>query len=609
MAENSNSQAISVDDGQSRKPKYQWLRYAEVIINDFNDKSLGEYGKAITVPNDLEIEFDFFKSVDDSTQNSTGTIKIKGLSEERCSRLSESGGEVTLKCGYMDNVVALFRAYIMRLTSEIIDNTTVTTIECSMNLQEFYYSVSSSLASAGVSSKDITLNSLLRNYAYACGFSNIAYYASKDMSPQEKSKCEEIFNSISFAYEVVSTAEEALDGICGTFGLIRESKIEDSGSILQLTATKETLKFVSENNFKRISKEQVKANANDLMSFRTYYEAVSNDALSNVTILSKETGLLSARVEYKIAKAYRDQQLLSTDEETFKSQKQTEKFISNEKKRKEKGLKDLKPFKAKSIKNEIQVNRKFIKVVALLNPNVKPQSPVAIVQKSYNDEGAIVEQSIVGRARSVTYKGNNKSGDWIMELYVETSPENDTELTPEQIQQLKNAQDDGQTYSKNPNSSGDSFSGNYKYNYPDNMQYDQVKNLGFRTPIQNSKGDHYEPLSGGKTKGSTLEFAKVLDDDGLGGNMKRFTAFSDGYHIGRKSAHNTGKAFDLSLNTTDVNTVARVRQDIINKGAETGYILKVTAEHPQGAKMGLTGFKWYPHSTGVHIHVEVLGKM
>ena len=37
MAENDNSQAISVDDGQSRKPKYQWLRYAEVIINDFND--------------------------------------------------------------------------------------------------------------------------------------------------------------------------------------------------------------------------------------------------------------------------------------------------------------------------------------------------------------------------------------------------------------------------------------------------------------------------------------------------------------------------------------------------------------------------------------------
>ena len=96
-------------------------------------------------------------------------------------------------------------------------------------------------------------------------------------------------------------------------------------------------------------------------------------------------------------------------------------------------------------------------MVALLNPNVKPQSPVAIVQRSYNDEGAIVEQSIVGRARSVTYKGNNKSGDWVMELYVETSPENDTDLTPEQIQQLKNAQSDGQTYSKNPNNGSQEF--------------------------------------------------------------------------------------------------------------------------------------------------------
>ena len=87
---------------------------------------------------------------------------------------------------------------------------------------------------------------------------------------------------------------------------------------------------------------------------------------------------------------------------------------------------------------------------------------LSIVQRSYNDEGAIVEQSIVGRARSVTYKGNNKSGDWVMELYVETSPENDTDLTPEQIQQLKNAQDDGQTYSKNPNNSSREF-GKAKY--------------------------------------------------------------------------------------------------------------------------------------------------
>ena len=66
---------------------------------------------------------------------------------------------------------------------------------------------------------------------------------------------------------------------------------ERVGSILALSDLYETTPwgFVSENNFKRISKEQVKTNANELMSFRTYYEAVSNDTLSNVTILSKET--------------------------------------------------------------------------------------------------------------------------------------------------------------------------------------------------------------------------------------------------------------------------------------------------------------------------------
>ena len=58
MAENTE---VLNTNKESKPTKYQWLRYAEVIINDFNDKSLGEYGKAITIPNDLEIEFDFLR--------------------------------------------------------------------------------------------------------------------------------------------------------------------------------------------------------------------------------------------------------------------------------------------------------------------------------------------------------------------------------------------------------------------------------------------------------------------------------------------------------------------------------------------------------------------
>lgn len=600
MAEIDNSQALSIDGGneQSQKPKYQWLRFAEVIIKDFTNQT------ETKIPNDLEIEFEFFKSVDDSTQNSTGTIKIKGLSEERCQSFSESGGEVILNCGYQGQISTLFRAYIMHMNSEISDNTTITTIECSMNLQEFYYSSSPSLVSNGVSSKDISLNILLRNYAYSCGFADIKYYASNDLTEQEKKECEDIFNSLSFAYEFVGTASEALDGLCQTFELKRETKITDSGSVLQLTASKKTLDFVRDNNFKRLSPEQVKKNATELMSFRTYYEAISDKALNTAVILSKETGLLSSKIEYKIAKAYRDQQILSTDQETFKSQQQTEKFISSEKKRKakydkkvaerkEKGLKELKPFKYKTVKNEIQVNRKYLKVVALLNPKVKPQSPVVVVKRGYTDTGVITEEAIVGRARSVTYKGNNKSGDWSMELYVETSPENDSDLTPEQIQQLKDAQSEGQTYSKNPNQGGSSYSptlSGYK------ISGSQVRDM-LKHPVSNGA------FSSTPVNKETAEFAKILDADGLGGDINAFTSFTGGKsHAGGYQSHYNGFKFDLDLKSGDsVQAYARAIQRVEALAEQHGYDVIVYAE-----KRG-----WSP-STGYHFrggggsHLDIL---
>ena len=52
---------------------WQFGRYAEVIIKDFNKNV------RTVVGNDFEIEFEFFKSVDDSKQNSTGAIRILTL--------------------------------------------------------------------------------------------------------------------------------------------------------------------------------------------------------------------------------------------------------------------------------------------------------------------------------------------------------------------------------------------------------------------------------------------------------------------------------------------------------------------------------------------------
>lgn len=581
---------------------WQFGRYAEVIIKDFNKNV------RTVVGNDFEIEFEFFKSVDDSKQNSTGAIRIKGLSEERCEAFSESGGEVTLRCGYQDNIETLFVAYIMRMYKEIRDNITVMTIECSMNVQEFFYSsgFEATPNSKGVEYRS-PLSIMLKNYAENLGYIRVDFYTDSTFTKEEQAQVYEIYNKGVVSFQFEGTASEQLNMMCTAIHVSRNNIPTDDGLVLQLVAKQGFLDALG--GVERISDEESKKYYKDYVDFRGQYQATQSDGFGTLTTLSTTTGLLSTQVEYKIAKAYRDQELMSDSEETLQSKEKTAKFYENEKKRKADGKKELKAvkgFKAKTVRNEIQVRRRYLKLTALLNPKVRPQSPLMVIHKVYNEQGQVEFKSDAGRARDVSYKGNNKTGDWTMEVYLETNAENDIELSPDEIKALaRNDELANQTYSKPPSQS---FSGNYKYNYPDNMKYDQVKNLGFRTPIQNSKGDHYEPLSGGGTKGATLEFAKVLDDDGLGGNMKRFTAFNDGYHIGRKSVHNTGKAFDLALNTRDVNTVARVRQDIINKGAETGYILKVTAEHPQGAKMGLTGFKWYPHSTGVHIHVEVLGK-
>ena len=604
----------------SKKPKYQWGRYAEVIIKDFQN------GRESTIPNDLEIEFDFFKSVDDSTQNSTGTIKIKGLIEERCQSFTESGGEVILNCGYKDNVVQLFRAYIVRLTWEYSDNVTLTTIECSMNLQEYFMSISPKYNNTeGVTSSSITINALLRNFSRACGFVDSRYFPMVDMNPQEKQECDDLFNRVFFRYQFAGTAEEALNSLCATFSLTRETKITDTGTLLLLGVGKQTLERVRKGGFSKLSKEEALKTAQEYDSFSWYYEAFYTNELTTATILSKETGLISSKVEYKIAKAYRDQTLLMTDQETFKSQQKTEKFITNEKKRKSKydkkaderkskGLKELKPFKYKTVKNEIQVNRKYIKVLALLNPVVKPQSPVVIVKRGYTDTGVITEDALLGRARSVTYKGNNKKGDWFMELYVETSPENDSELTPDQQQQLQSAQEDGQSYSKNPNQSNSDSQSNAPYSPTSDSQSNapysptsgkmtksEIQALGMKTPI--SAGAITAPV-----KSDTVGAMQVLDAHGLDGQVSQFTSITGGNHSKNgKFRHDNGYKFDLDLKCNDLECYKRTRNLAYDVLTKAGYKVVIWSEDPQWGWDKPNHVR--PYGTGSHLDVQVLGRL
>ena len=122
---------------QNIDSRYQFGRCAEVHIKDFESQT------KLVIGNDFEIEFDFFKTIDETRQASVGTIKIYGLKPSTVNSLQRDGGEVTLMCGYYGTeMTALFTAYISRMYINKTNNTTETTIECSANLFDYYFGLS-----------------------------------------------------------------------------------------------------------------------------------------------------------------------------------------------------------------------------------------------------------------------------------------------------------------------------------------------------------------------------------------------------------------------------------------------------------------------------------
>ena len=79
----------------------------------------------------------------------------------------------------------------------------------------------------------------------------------------------------------------------------------------------------------------------------------------------------------------------------------------------------------------------YQRVSALLNPLVRPQSIVA-VEYALDDNDNVLFNTM--RVREATYKGNNKNGDWVMDLYCEDSDgTNDIPTSEQDIANLKNS--------------------------------------------------------------------------------------------------------------------------------------------------------------------------
>ena len=565
---------------------WQFGRYAEVIIKDFNKNV------RTVVGNDFEIEFEFFKSVDDSKQNSTGVIRIKGLSEERCEQFSESGGEVTLRCGYQDNIETLFVAYIMRMYKEIRDNTTVMTIECSMNVQEFFYSSGfETIINANGLGYRAPLNVMLKNYAEKLGYVRVDFHTDGTFTKEEQAQVNEIYNKGVVSFQFEGTSNGQLNGICESIHVSRTNLPTDDGLVLQLVAKQGFLDVLGEAEM--ISDEESKKYYKDYVDFRGMYQATQSDGFGTLTTLSTTTGLLSTQVEYKIAKAYRDQELMSDSEETLQSKHDAKN--ADRKADGKKGLKAVKGFKAKTVRNEIQVRRRYLKLTALLNPKVRPQSPLMVIHKVYNEQGQVEFKSDAGRARDVSYKGNNKTGDWTMEVYLETNAENDIELSPDEIKALaRNDELANQTYSKPP-----SDNNNIILPKGGRMTEAQVR-ATLKTPI---KAGAFK--SGTTVDAETVQFAKDLEDE-FGGEMARFSSFTGGSHAGGELSHAKGYKFDLVLKCTTASCYRDFRQRANQLANQKGYIVNILNEAPEWDKSMGDGF--IKGGSARHLDIQFRGK-
>jgi hypothetical protein len=390
------------------KKGIQFGRYVEVEVKNYLT------GEVITIPNQFEIDFEFFKTIDENENASTGTISIKGLTKETYDRMNSEGGSVTLRCGYTNSEIKiLFISMITRMWQVRDNGTTTTNINCSANSLEYFYN-----SYDGGGNGERTIAEVLLDTSKLAGASGIGF----DLSNIPKEKVQSVSEYIrthTVRTDFEGVVRDVLKVLCDAFMLSRSSSIDEDGTTTFMYSFTQagvnfTLKKIAEGYSKAPNPDQRKRDRYDFKSIFITPE----DRYKDVYILSRNTGLRKVEEEYKIATSYETVELAANEVQTTKS-KNT--IAQSNAKRREQDEKDAKrKADGKEVKERvrtartIKINRKYAKVTALLNPSVTPQGHIIV-------SSLLDQYDSVYRVREATYKGNNRKGDWEMVLYCEDS--------------------------------------------------------------------------------------------------------------------------------------------------------------------------------------------
>ena len=439
----------------------QFGRYLEIEIRDFKSQT-----KTI-ISNEFEIEFDFFKSLDQVTEDDSGYIKIYGLTPDRIKSIQDGGGEVILRCKYRyAEVEVLFQAHIARCYAEVSNNTTLTTIECSANLMNYYQT--GTIASAS----HTTIADFIANLGEKLGASTSLIFLPEvtfsDYPDSVIASLKEFIGEANVSLSLVGNYQEILEDFCNGIGFdcIKEN-LPSGGYLLGFYLNdKGAARMIQEINlgYRKAKRNNSKPTEKSNVAFATLKDSQTADPNSRqYTVLTNTTGLISVKIEYKIATAYADQVLYDHEVETVQSQ---EKGLNLEARLAKSRAREQEKVKKAAAKGKVytpksstytrtkKVNRKYARVKALLNPLIKPQGIIAVPESvsllkstgqvvsafeenDYSeDELDQLDALALLRVRSVHFKGNNKRNDWIMDIYAEDLSKS-AELSDVELTQLQ----------------------------------------------------------------------------------------------------------------------------------------------------------------------------
>lgn len=387
-------------------------RYCSVEVRNFVT------GQKHTIDNEFNISFEFFKTIDEIDNASTGTIRISGITKETFDILKSDGGEVSLSVGYVNTEIdTLFIAAITRMYLVVENGTLVTVIECSANVMNYHFSKGTGFRF--VSLTDVTLYELMWRLAKSSGanaeisYNNIPEQSLPQIEEFLKTKSHNLYidgDDLKYTFRMVIKSH----------GIDVTTFYRDDILIYSYSLTQDFMVYamndISEGYKKVKKKSSVISSGNTKETNQTMMTSIyqtSKEIESTATVLGWSTGLISVTPEFKIATVLETKALSVNESLTEKSKE----AIANrlEAKNRERVTSGKEPLKAKQDKvRTVRVNREYVRIKALMDINVKPQSHIVLVSKLHNEPR-------IYRTRNVLYKGNNQTGEFTIDAYCEDS--------------------------------------------------------------------------------------------------------------------------------------------------------------------------------------------